>query len=97
MAKVDGSQNGALMSKYSIKSFPTFRLFRQKKSKVYDGKRNVEDIVEYIENNSVPLILKFYNEEQIREYVKKEKILFVYNGDEKLKLFKYLSNSFEGI
>lgn len=95
IAKVDATIEKSLASKYGVRGYPTIKFFYKGHAVKYDGKREAEDIVEYIKSKVESPIKIFNTVDEIEAFKKENEIAVVLFGGEEKETFTAFAVSYE--
>ena len=79
LAKLDCIKYEKIANNFDIEYYPTIMLFKEEKKIRYEGQRNIEDIKQWMEENTKPKMTKLNSTEEIDNFVK-NKICMIYFG-----------------
>eukprot|EP00745_Piridium_sociabile_P044718 TRINITY_DN94919_c3_g1_i1.p1 TRINITY_DN94919_c3_g1~~TRINITY_DN94919_c3_g1_i1.p1 ORF type:complete len:477 (-),score=62.60 TRINITY_DN94919_c3_g1_i1:186-1616(-) len=77
LAKVDATVHKAVGEKYGVSGYPTLKLFRNGVPSDYDGGRNAEDIVAWIEKQTGPATTTVATQDELDVVLRKKMVVFV--------------------
>jgi len=100
IAKVDGTENGALMKAFGVESYPTMVYFENgKKITAYDGERTKEGVLTFLEEMQKPAVKTVKRDELATFGSDSEAVLISYhkNGGPKQKNFQKWAKKHYGL
>eukprot|EP00916_Digyalum_oweni_P012180 GHVL01020153.1.p1 GENE.GHVL01020153.1~~GHVL01020153.1.p1 ORF type:complete len:490 (+),score=133.25 GHVL01020153.1:63-1472(+) len=92
LGKVDATVETALKERFQITGFPTLKFFKNGEPVEYDGRREADGILEWIDTRSRPALQKVENSEKIDEIKNDESVVFVYEGEENNDLYNIIDD-----
>ena len=103
MGKVDITGNKKLAARFQIESYPTLKFFRKGRAHDYTGKKHTaEQVVQWMEQNSVPLVTSVANLYELEQFKEAQGIVLVYfarnaNREMDQRAFEALADDFDGV
>eukprot|EP00735_Rhodelphis_limneticus_P009001 TRINITY_DN2459_c0_g2::TRINITY_DN2459_c0_g2_i1::g.8740::m.8740 TRINITY_DN2459_c0_g2::TRINITY_DN2459_c0_g2_i1::g.8740 ORF type:complete len:492 (+),score=192.22,sp/P55059/PDI_HUMIN/37.23/4e-88,Thioredoxin/PF00085.15/1.5e-29,Thioredoxin/PF00085.15/8.6e+02,Thioredoxin/PF00085.15/9.4e-26,Thioredoxin_6/PF13848.1/0.00054,Thioredoxin_6/PF13848.1/3.9e-22,Thioredoxin_6/PF13848.1/2.2e+02,Thioredoxin_6/PF13848.1/8.5e+02,Thioredoxin_2/PF13098.1/1.8e-08,Thioredoxin_2/PF13098.1/2.9e+03,Thioredoxin_2/PF13098.1 len=94
LAEVDATEDPELGQRFGVNGYPTIRLFvRGEVVADYQGARNAESFVKYMERASLPAVSQLESDDEIAAFKKNEgfRVLAAFDGDVQKNMYKSLA------
>jgi len=88
IAKIDCTVDNDLCSKFEVKGYPTIFFFKNGNKKEYDGPRNTDGIVNWLDKHSGPIATHITTSEQLQEFAPKTSSAIGFFKNEESNLYK---------
>ncbi|XP_069476886.1 protein disulfide-isomerase TMX3 [Ambystoma mexicanum] len=90
VGKMDATVHSGMASEFGVRGFPTIKLLKGELAYNYRGPRTKEDIVEFANRVSGPVIRPLPSQQMFDHVQKRHRVLFVYVGGESTLKEKYI-------
>jgi len=95
IAKVDATVEKNLASKHGVRGYPTIKFFYKGVAIKYEGKREADDIVEYIKTKTENPLKILSTVDDVEEFKKENELAVVLFGGEEKEIFTAFAVSYE--